>query len=90
MGTASLTEPSVAETYRRVAEIWERYKQTHDPASWHGQSVGFDPDTGRVFVAPTADEAVGKARAEGVGRPLVFLWVGRLDAARMSRRLVPR
>jgi hypothetical protein len=60
----------------RAINAWAEYQKTHDVSDRHGQAVGIDPESGRVWFGESAIEVSDNARADGVDRPLYVVRVG--------------
>ena len=60
----------------RAVKAWADYQQTHDVTDRHGQAVGIDPASGRVWFGESAADVWTQAQAEGSDAPLFFLRVG--------------
>ena len=70
------TSPWKEEDTTRAVQAWADYQKTHDVSDRHGQAVGIDPVSGRVWFGETAWQISDLARADGVDRPLYFVRVG--------------
>lgn len=64
------------EDTRKAQTAWAEYQQSHDVSDRHGQAVGIDPQSGRVWFGPRGVDAIDAARADGVTHPLLLLRVG--------------
>src|SRR5205809_7070919 len=60
----------------RARRIWQEYQQQHDVSGRHGQAVGIDPDSGRVWFGESARAIREQLEAEKVDALLLFLRVG--------------
>jgi hypothetical protein len=60
----------------KALEIWADYQLTHDLADHHGEAVGIDPLSGKVWFGESAKAIVLRLKNEGFAAPLFFLRVG--------------
>jgi hypothetical protein len=60
----------------KARQIWADYQRQHDVSDRHGQAVGIDPVTGRVWFGESARDIMLQLQAEGCWTPLYFLRVG--------------
>ena len=60
----------------RACQFWADYQKAHDVSARHGQAVGIDPVSGRVWFGETALDVSDQARAEGIAGPLYIVRVG--------------
>ncbi|HBI43521.1 MAG TPA: hypothetical protein DDY78_11800 [Planctomycetales bacterium] len=60
----------------RAIKFWADYQKLHDVSDRHGQAVGIDPVSGRVWFGESAIEVVEGARADGIDTPLYVVRVG--------------
>ena len=60
----------------RARRVWEEYQQQHDVSGPHGQVVGIDPDSGRLWFGKSALAIREQLTAEHVEALLLFLHVG--------------
>ena len=60
----------------RARRIWQEYQQEHDVSGRHGQAVGIDPDSGRIWFGESARAIRDQLEAEKVDALLFFLRVG--------------
>lgn len=60
----------------KAQAAWAEYQRQHDLSTKHGQAVGIDPRSGRVWFGGHGLDAIGAARADGVTTPLLLLRVG--------------
>ena len=60
----------------RALQFWDEYQKLHDVSDRHGQAVGIDPISGRVWFGESAKEVWLQSRTEGADSPLYFLRVG--------------
>ncbi len=65
-----------AEDTARARQIWEEYQKQHDVSDRHGQAVGIDPVSGRVWFGESAQDIWRQMEAEGVNTPTYLLRVG--------------
>jgi hypothetical protein len=60
----------------KARQIWADYQRQHDVSDRHGQAVGIDPASGRVWFGESARDIMLQMQAEGLWTPLYFLRVG--------------
>ena len=60
----------------RAKQIWIEYQRQHDLSDRIGQSVGIDPNSGRIWFGNSIDEIVSQRDAEGLKSPLFFERIG--------------
>lgn len=60
----------------RAEAAWAEYQRQHDVSVRHGQAVGIDPRSGRVWFGANGLDAIRAARADSVDTPLLLLRVG--------------
>ena len=60
----------------RALQFWADYQKLHDVSDRHGQTVGIDPVSGRVWFGKSATDVWTQARAGGVDIPLYVVRVG--------------
>jgi len=72
MPTRTLTE----EDARRAEARWAEYQRAHDVSLLAGQTVGIDPDTGRLWFGESIPHVVSLRDADGIQVPLHFVRVG--------------
>jgi len=60
----------------RALQFWAEYQKLHDVSDRHGQTVGIDPLSGRVWFGKSAIEVVKNAQADGFEPPFYLLRVG--------------
>lgn len=73
MNTANWT---VADT-QRALRVWEQYQQNHDVSERHGQAVGIDPVSERIWFGESLADIANQKETAKVDAPLLFLRVGR-------------
>ncbi|MFO0810956.1 MAG: hypothetical protein U0746_20190 [Gemmataceae bacterium] len=61
---------------QKAQAAWAEYQRQHDVSARHGQAVGIDPQTGRVWFGDNLAGVTAAARADGVTTPLLCLRVG--------------
>jgi hypothetical protein len=61
---------------QRAKEFWAEYQRQHDVSALHGQSVGIDPVSGRVWFGKSATDIYYQKQALGLDSPLYVLRVG--------------
>jgi hypothetical protein len=78
MPRVTMTAASVwtDEDTNKAEAAWAEYQRLHDVSARHGQAVGIDPISGRVWFGPHGLEVIDAARADGVTTPLLLLRVG--------------
>jgi hypothetical protein len=59
----------------KAVEVWTEYQKQHDLSNRHGQAVGIDPVSGRVWFGQSAQEVAALARTDGIDSPLYVLRV---------------
>jgi hypothetical protein len=74
----NLAEPAEwsEEDTTRAERCWADYQQAHDISGRIGQTVGIDPQTGKVWFGASIPEVSRQVEAEGSFRPLFFARVG--------------
>lgn len=60
----------------KAKQIWATYQAQHDLSAFQGQTVGIDPNSGRVWFGASIQEVVSRRDAEGLTSPLFFERVG--------------
>lgn len=60
----------------KARAVWAEYERTHDLSDRHGQAVGIDADTGRVWFGASATDILSQLKAEGIPKPLFYVRVG--------------
>ena len=60
----------------KAKQIWVEYQQQHDLSNRIGQTVGIDPNSGRIWFGESIREIVLKRDAEGLDSPLFFERIG--------------
>ena len=70
------TSPWIEADTIKALEVWTEYQKQHDLSNRHGQAVGIDPVSGRVWFGQTAQEVATLARADGIDSPLYIMRVG--------------
>jgi len=53
----------------KAREIWADYQRRHDVSDRLGQTVGIDPDTGRIWFGDTISDVVAQRDNDGVDSP---------------------
>ncbi|CAN5491698.1 hypothetical protein BH10PLA2_BH10PLA2_16190 [soil metagenome] len=62
---------------KRAKEIWSAYQEQNDVTEKHGQAVGIDPISGRIWFGASAKEIAAQMLRSGLTEtPLYFLRVG--------------
>jgi hypothetical protein len=62
VGVTIMNIINLDERGRKALAIWDEYKKQHDLSNQTGQVVGIDPDTGGVWIGPTSDDVLARAR----------------------------
>ncbi len=60
----------------RAKEAWADYQCHHDLSSRMGQTVGIDPDSGRVWLGRSIQDVIRQRNADGCKTALYFVRVG--------------
>ena len=60
----------------RAKQIWVEYQRGHDLTARIGQTVGIDPNSGRIWFGESILDVVSQRDAEGLSSPLFFERVG--------------
>lgn len=60
----------------RAKRIWVEYQRGHDLTARIGQTVGIDPNSGRIWFGESILDVVSQRDAEGLSSPLFFERVG--------------
>ena len=60
----------------KAKQIWMRYRKRHDLSERAGQTVGIDPEEGRLWFGDSIRDIVLQRDAEGLKSPLFFERVG--------------
>jgi hypothetical protein len=68
----------------KAKQLWTTYQQQHDLSAYQGQTVGIDPDSGRVWFGKSIQDVVLQRDAEGLKSPLFFERVGSTTYFRRS------
>lgn len=71
----SLTDWTEQDT-ERALRAWDEYQRHNDVSAQIGQTVGIDPDTGRVWFGASASAIRKELDASKVNPRLLFLRVG--------------
>jgi hypothetical protein len=61
----------------RALQIWEEYQKQHDVSDRHGQAVGIDPVSGRVWFGASVIDIQKQLDAEGSTAAPLVLRVGK-------------
>jgi hypothetical protein len=61
---------------RKAQAAWAAYQLQHDVSARHGEVVGIDPGSGRVWIGADLAAVTEAAHADGVHSPLLCLRVG--------------
>lgn len=70
----------------KAKQLWITYQQQHDLSGHTGQTVGIDPDSGRVWFGKSIQDVVSQRDAEGFKSPLFFERVGSATYFRKGER----
>ena len=70
--TAQWTEDDT----RKAEAAWAEFQRLNDVSDRHGQVVGIDPRSGRVWFGNDLASVTEAARVDGVDSPLLCLRVG--------------
>ena len=82
-----MTPVVLTEVEARSAEaLWAEYRRSHDVSAMAGQTVGIEPETGRMWFGESIVDVVQKRDAAGVHRPLHFIRVGSASYYRKGAR----
>ena len=60
----------------KAKQIWMRYRERHDISERAGQTVGIDPEEGRLWFGESIRDIVLQRDAKGLKSPLFFERVG--------------
>lgn len=60
----------------KVQQIWDQYQKDHDLSDKTGQTVGIDPQSGRVWIGRSIHEVLAERDSEGVSALLFFERIG--------------
>ena len=60
----------------KAKQIWMRYRKRHDLSGRAGQTVGIDPEEGRLWFGDSIRDIVLQRDAKGLKSPLFFERVG--------------
>lgn len=71
----SVSNWSEADT-AKAKQIWADYQRRHDVSSRAGETVGIDPESGRLWFGESISDVVAQRDADGIDWPLFFERVG--------------
>jgi hypothetical protein len=76
-GTSSTQTPNwtTADT-AKAKEIWAEYQREHDLSDRVGQTVGIDPESGKLWIGDSIADVVAQRDADDNQSPLLFERVG--------------
>jgi hypothetical protein len=57
-------------------QIWVNYQKQHDVSGLVGQTVGIDPQSGRVWIGESIGDVIAQRDADGFDSPLRFERIG--------------
>ena len=60
----------------KAKQLWADYQLRHDLSARAGETVGIDPDTGRLWFGESIADVVAQQDADGLQGPLFFERVG--------------
>jgi hypothetical protein len=60
----------------RALQVWADYQKHHDVSAQIGQTVGIEPDSGRIWFGGSATDIRRQMDLEGLDTPLLCLRVG--------------
>ena len=60
----------------RARAFWSEYTQHHDISGKTGQTVGIDPNTGRIWFGDSIQDVIAQRDADGISAPLYAIRVG--------------
>ncbi len=67
----------------KAKQIWTKYQQQHDLSNRIGQTVGIEPQSGRIWFGSSIRDIVLKRDIEGLNSPLFF---ARVDSETYFRK----